>query len=127
MRVLIIFTVFFATASCEFHKEIKHIVHPLTGEELTVLVIAGVGDDITYLIDGRVEDSDYPEGIEFVAFNDSFGVTTEGNEWVVYFLGDIYDSYYLDDLNIIFRKIDKVEYRALISNNDISFLYTYYF
>lgn len=114
-------------SGCDSNKEIKKIIHPSTNEELAILVLSGFDDDITYLVNGELENGELNKKVNFVAFNDSFGVTTEGDQWVIYHLGEIFDSNNPTNMNIILKKIDKIKYREIIDESDIRFLYRYYF
>jgi len=112
---------------CDSNRSIKHLNHPITNESITLLVLGGVSNDYTYVIQGEYNSKQIPKSSLFAAFHDSFGISFNDSTWVVYHLGDIVDEYELDQMNFQFIKLDKIEYRQLIDKTETEFVHRYYF
>ncbi len=114
-------------SSCDSNRSLKQLTHPITDEIITLLILGGISDDYTYVIQGEYKSNEIPKGHVFAAFRDSFGISYNDTSWVIYHLGDIEEQNDLDRMNITFHKLNKVEYRNLIDSSETEFIYSYYF
>lgn len=121
-----LFFVFFLS-SCDSNRSLKQLTHPITDEVITLLILGGISDDYTYVIQGEYKSNEIPKGSVFATFRDSFGISYNDTSWVIYHLGDIEEQNDLDRMNITFHKLNKVEYRNLIDSSETEFIYHYYF
>ncbi|MEP1150927.1 MAG: hypothetical protein JXR20_12395 [Balneola sp.] len=121
-----LFFVFFLS-SCDSNRILKQLTHPITDEVVTLLILGGISDDYTYVIQGEYKSNEIKKGNVFVAFRDSFGISYNDTSWVIYHLGDIEEQNDLDRMNITFHKLNKVEYSNLIDSSETEFIYRYYF
>ncbi|MEQ9091519.1 MAG: hypothetical protein RIE52_10550 [Balneola sp.] len=103
------------------------MIHPNTNEIITLLILGGISNDLTYLIQDEYTSNEIPKSNFFAAFRDSFGISYNDTSWVIYHLGDIEDQYEKDQMNFDFVRLDKVEYRYLIDSTDTEFVHRYYF
>jgi|AntRauTorcE11897_2_1112592.scaffolds.fasta_scaffold03151_3 hypothetical protein len=113
--------------SCDANRSLKQLKHPITDEVITLLILGGVSDDYTYIIQGEYKSNEVPKSNVFVAFRDSFGISYSDTSWVIYHLGEIEDQNNLNRMNFTFVGLDKVEYGNLIDEMETDFVYRYYF
>ena len=109
------------------NRSLVRLQHPVTGEPLTLLILGGISDDHTYLIQGSHKTLDIPTRVGYLSFKDSFGITYDDSSWVVYHLGDIVDSHQVSKMNLNLRHISKLEYRVIIEKKVPQFMYRYVF
>ncbi len=114
-------------SGCDSNRSLKQLTHPKTNEVLTLLILGGVSDNYTYVIQGEYRSNEIPKSNVFAAFNDSFGISYNDTSWVIYHLGDIEDQKDLNQLNVSFQRLDKDEYGNLIDSTDTDFVHRYYF
>lgn len=109
------------------NRSLVYLYHPLTNEVLSLLVLSGVSEDYTYVVQGMWKSLDIPGKVGYVSFKDSFGLSYDDSTWVIYYLGDIIDSHEISTLNWRLLHISKSEYRALLEKGQEKFLYRYVF
>lgn len=114
-------------SNCDSNRSQKQLIHPNTNEIITLLILGGISNDLTYLIQDEYTSNEIPKSNFFAAFRDSFGISYNDTSWVIYHLGDIEDQYEKDQMNFDFVRLDKVEYRYLIDSTDTEFVHRYYF
>ena len=74
------------------NRRLTHLMHPLTGDRLTLLVLGGISQDVTYLIHGYTQSLEDPDERNSVELGDELGVRYTDSSWVVYYLGMLKDK-----------------------------------
>lgn len=119
---------FLTVNCCHSNRSLKQFTHPVTNDTLTLLILGGIDNAYTYLIEGEYNNTDIPKSINFVAFDDSFGIAYNDTSWVVYYLGDIVDELHQKEMNIVYKNLENnFEYRFLVDSTQTDFVYRYYF
>jgi len=105
------------------NRKLVHLMHPLTGDRITLLVLGGISHDVTYLIRGYTQSLEVPNEKNAVELGDEIGITYTDSSWVVYYLGSFVDKRNMNEKNLSFVQLTPKSYNELIKNGYERFLY----
>jgi hypothetical protein len=105
------------------NRRLTHLMHPVTRDRLTLLVLGGISHDVTYLIHGDTQSLEDPDVLNSVELEDQIGIRYTDSSWVVYYLGPLKDNRGTNDKNLTFVSLTSSSYHELIENGYDRFLY----
>ncbi|MCI0707157.1 MAG: hypothetical protein L0Y80_06725 [Ignavibacteriae bacterium] len=108
------------------NRSVYHLRHPSVNKKVSVLVLGGVSNDVSYVMPGYVDTKSLPES-NFLCFKDSFSISYDDSSLVIYCLNEPHENQLRANEKIKLEILSRLEYHAMDSLQLGRLLYRYYF
>jgi len=105
------------------NRTLTHLLHPMTGDQITILVLGGISNDVIYLIHGYYQSLDVPSEKDCIKMGDEIGITYSDSTRTVYYVGKPSEYATKADNRIVFMQLTPKSYNDLMKEGKVHFLY----
>ena len=105
------------------NRRLTHLMHPITRDRITLLILGGFGHDVTYLVHDYYQSLEVPDDKNRVELGDELGIAYTDSAWIVYYLGTFTDHRGLNEKSLIFVPLTPESYNDLLKQGKDRFAY----